>query len=43
VVAARIVRPKLFIDLETDVLLDDGAAFELRAAHRSFSMRIASE
>ena len=42
VVAARVVGPELFLGLEADVLFENGAALELVAGHRSFSIRIAS-
>jgi hypothetical protein len=42
VVAARVVGPELFLGLEANVLFENGAALELVAGQRSFSMRIAS-
>jgi hypothetical protein len=42
VVAAGVVGPELLLRVEADVLLEQCAALEFVAAHRSFSMRTAS-
>src|SRR5262245_20196688 len=41
-VATRVVGPQILLRLEADLLLHDCPAFELGAAHRRFSMRMAS-
>ena len=42
VVAAGVVGPELLLGVEADALLQQCAALEFVAAHRSFSMRTAS-